>query len=328
MRDFLVPVFIAFFTAMVLYPLINKLHNTKIPNWLSTVIVYLSFIIFVGIFLSILTFSLLSFLKDLPIIITILNIKIDDIIKAILDVDLIKKFLSNIKLSDIFANLSSEFISFENLQKPVNISFDIIKGFALYAIALIFIIPGMERISKRILKAFPDREAVKINKMIINIIEQFENYMVAKSIISFLVGIFTTIFCAIFKVKYPLLWGIVAFILNFIPFIGPSIAVILPTLLLLIQDKSLITLSFFLALLIGMHVIMGNIVEPKFMSEGVNLSPIVIFVSLLIWGYVWGIAGVVLSIPITSALNIIFENIDQLRPFSVLISSRKRIIKK
>ena len=77
-----------------------------------------------------------------------------------------------------------------------------------------------------------------------------------------------------------------------------------------------------------LYAIFSEILEPKFQGEGINLSPIIIFTSLFIWGYIWGIAGVFLAVPIMSGFNVICENIEVLKPISRLISNKKRINKK
>ena len=143
-------------------------------------------------------------------------------------------------------------------------------------------------------------------------------------IISFFTGLLSYIVCVAFSIKYALLWGVVIFLLNFIPYIGSIIAVMFPMLLCIIQYQSFPRFAFLSIFLISIQMVIGNIIEPKFMSKGVNLSPLVIFTALLVWGYVWGMAGVILSVPIMSALNLIFENIHSLKPISVLISAEKK----
>ena len=331
MASVLVPVFFAFFTAMFLYPFIHKLHKTQVPNWLSTLIVYLIFILIVSIFLSILGISFGNFVSDLPEITREFREKLEDLIVKISKMELIKKYIYQDQITEMLLNISTTVLSIENFKmyviKPVGVTLDILKAFGLYSLALIFIIPGMSTLSKKIFSAFPDKNGSKINIIIINITEQIQSYIVSKSIISFATGVISFIICIIFQVKYALLWGVVIFLFNYIPIIGSIIAIIFPILLSIIQYQSMIHFSLLATLLVSIQIIMGNIIEPKFMSKGVNLSPLVIFTSLLIWAYIWGIAGVILSVPIMSAFNLICGNIESLKPINILISARKKIKK-
>lgn len=330
MAAVLVPIFFAFFTAMFLHPFIHHLHMTRIPKWLSTIIVYLIFVIIVGILLTIIGISFGNFVADLPDITREFRNRIIDIIKTISEMEIVKKYLQEKQddIMQILLDITGQIVSISNITTyiigPVGVTLDIIQGFGLYALALIFIIPGMDKISEKILKAFPNKNGPRINNIITNIYEQIQNYIVAKFIISFATGLLSYIVCVIFSIKYALLWGVVIFLLNFIPYIGSIIAVMFPMLLCIIQYQSFSRFAFLSIFLITIQMVIGNIIEPKFMSKGVNLSPLVIFTSLLVWGYVWGMAGVILSVPIMSAINLIFENISSLKPISVLISAEKK----
>lgn len=330
MSAVLVPIFFAFFTAMFLHPFIHRLHMTRIPNWLSTIIVYLIFILLLGILLTIIGISFGNFVADLPEITREFRNKINDLIQSLSEVDIVKRYLheKQSEIMKILLEMTGQVISISNITtyiiRPVGVTLDILQGFGLYAFALIFIIPGMDKISDKILSAFPNRNGPRINNIITNIKEQIQNYMVAKFIISFFTGLLSYLVCVMFGIKYALLWGVVIFLFNFIPYIGSIIAVTFPILLCIIQYQSFARVLFLTISLTSIQMVIGNIIEPKFMSRGVNLSPLVIFTSLLVWGYIWGIAGVLLSVPIMSALNLICENINSLRPISILISANKK----
>ncbi len=329
MSAVLVPIFFAFFTAMFLHPFIHRLHMTRIPNWLSTIIVYLIFILIVGILLTVIGISFGNFVGDLPAITREFRNGITDLINTISDTEIVKRYFRERQdeIIKILLDMTGQVISISNITtyiiRPVGVTLDILQGFGLYALALIFIIPGMDKISGKISNAFPNENGPRINNIITNIKEQIQNYMVAKFIISFFTASISYLICIIFGIKYALLWGVVIFLLNFIPYIGSIIAVVFPILLCLVQYQSFSRFIFLTISLTSVQIVMGNIIEPKFMSKGVNLSPLVIFTSLLVWGYVWGIAGVILSVPIMSALNLICENINSLKPISILISASK-----
>ncbi|MGN1164724.1 MAG: AI-2E family transporter, partial [Candidatus Ornithospirochaeta sp.] len=121
---------------------------------------------------------------------------------------------------------------------------------------------------------------------------------------------------------FPLVWGVLTFLLNFIPTIGSIVGTIMATLVAAIQflpSWSKVFLLFFLFL--ATQMILGNVIDPKLQGVQLNLSPLVILVMLSLWGYVWGIVGMFLAVPITSVIQVICANIPSLRPVAILLSS-------
>ncbi|HOJ63752.1 MAG TPA: AI-2E family transporter [Spirochaetota bacterium] len=327
MSGFLIPIFLAFFTALLFQPLLKKLEKTKIPSWISTILVILLSISLLTAFLFILISSLQNFLDDFPVLTNTIQTKIIEIISNISELEFIKIFGGEQKLKNLIFEFFAKINFGAYMISTINKTLGILKNFFLYIFALIFIMPGINKISYRISKAFPEN-SLKINKIIINITEQIQRYIVVKSIISFITGVLTFLVCFIFGVKYSLLWGLFAFLLNYIPYIGSIIAVFLPVLLAFVQFPTIVKPLLILTFLIVIQNILGNLLEPKFQSQGSNLSSIVIFTSLLVWGYIWGIAGIFLAVPIMSAFNVVCQNIEILKPVTYLISARHKKKKK
>jgi predicted PurR-regulated permease PerM len=161
---------------------------------------------------------------------------------------------------------------------------------------------------------------MQISSILGNIDDQVRQYLMTKTLISGATGVLTSLVLWILGVDFALLWGFLAFLLNFIPNIGSVISTLLPFSLSLLQFESLTIPVLVLALLGTIQVSMGNVVEPKVMSFSLNLSALVILISLIFWGWLWGIWGMILAVPFTATLKIVFENIEPLRPISVLMS--------
>ena len=146
--------------------------------------------------------------------------------------------------------------------------------------------------------------------------------MVIKTLISMVTGVLIYIMLSLFSVDYPLLWGIVGFLLNFIPNIGSLIAAVPAVLLALVQfgyiDAVEVAIGYIL-----INVIVGSIVEPKIMGHGLGLSTLVIFLSLIFWGWLLGPVGMLLSVPLTMMLKIAFEANEETRPIAILLGSGK-----
>lgn len=154
------------------------------------------------------------------------------------------------------------------------------------------------------------------------ILEDIQNYMAIKTWMSILTGVSVSITLEILGVGYPLLWGLLAFLLNYVPNIGAIIASVPPILLALIEQGPGM-LMLVATVLIVVNVLIGNFIEPRFMSRGLGLSTLVVFVSLIFWGWVLGPVGMLLSIPLTMTLKIMLENNEETRWISILLGPEK-----
>ncbi len=125
---------------------------------------------------------------------------------------------------------------------------------------------------------------------------------------------------AIIGVDFPLLWGMLAFLLNYIPTFGSILAAIPPVLLAMVQlgpGHAIAALAVFVML----NVLLGNFVEPYFMGRRLGLSTLVVFLSLVFWGWVWGPVGMLLSVPLTMIVKIMLENTEDLSWIAVLLGA-------
>ena len=125
-------------------------------------------------------------------------------------------------------------------------------------------------------------------------------------------------------IDFPALWTLLTFILYFIPNFGTLIATVPPILLALVQFESPTTAIVCLIGLVVIFNLLGNVLEPRFLGRTLSLSPLVVFISLLFWGWYFGMVGVILSVPLTVAIGIICDHIDSLRPMAALLADRPR----
>ncbi len=154
--------------------------------------------------------------------------------------------------------------------------------------------------------------------------ERFNNsvkqYLAIKTLVSAGTGIFVALGLLVIGLDYALLWGMIAFLLNYVPNIGSIIAAVPAVLLAIVQ------LGPFQALIVALlyvliNVIMGNIVEPRLMGQKLGLSPLVVFASLVFWGWVLGPVGMLLSVPLTMIVKIALEVNESTRWLAILLSS-------
>ena len=152
------------------------------------------------------------------------------------------------------------------------------------------------------------------------ILGQIKEYMVLKALISLLTGFIVWIGLVLIGTDYPFLWAVVAFMLNFIPNIGSIIAAV-PAVLLTLVGIDMFSALMVVVLYVIVNVVIGSIVEPRVMGKGLGLSTLVVFLSLLFWGWLLGIVGMLLSIPLTIMAKIVLDANDDTKWISVLLGS-------
>jgi predicted PurR-regulated permease PerM len=143
-------------------------------------------------------------------------------------------------------------------------------------------------------------------------------YVGIKTVFSLVTGITIGIWLAVLGVDYPLLWGMLAFLLNFVPNIGSIIAAVPAVLLALIQLGTGLALMTCLGYGV-VNIVVGSILEPKFMGRGLGLSTLVVFLSLVFWGWVLGPIGMVLSVPLTIITKIALDSSEETRWIAVML---------
>ncbi|MGC9325355.1 MAG: AI-2E family transporter, partial [Desulfomonilia bacterium] len=153
------------------------------------------------------------------------------------------------------------------------------------------------------------------------IFSSVKRYLVLKTYISLATGVAVTIWLTILDRNYPILWGFVAFLFNYIPNIGSIIAAIPPLLLALINTGPVASLMVGLGYLV-INVSFGNLIEPRVMGQGLGLSTLVVFVSLVFWGWVLGPVGMLLSVPLTMIVKITMESFESTRWIAILLGSK------
>lgn len=152
-----------------------------------------------------------------------------------------------------------------------------------------------------------------------------KSYISVKSFASLLTALLAYIFLLIMGVDFPLLWAFIIFILNFIPYVGSFVATFLPSAFAILQFNSL---SYFLWVFIGVQAsqtIVASFIEPRIMGKSLNLSPLVVLITLAIWGSIWGVLGMIISVPVVSILVIVLAQFPNTRNIAVLLSESGNI---
>ena len=152
------------------------------------------------------------------------------------------------------------------------------------------------------------RQEISIERTFRAITDNVQKYIATKFFVSFLVGLLVGLILWMFGVDFFIVWAVLTFLLNFIPNIGSIIAVILPALMALIQYESIGYTLIITGVMVSIQGSIGNLLEPKLYGDRLGLNPLVILLSLLLWGYIWGIVGMFIAVPITAVAKIIMSN--------------------
>ncbi len=165
----------------------------------------------------------------------------------------------------------------------------------------------------------------QFSKIISKIDADIRTYIGIKSFVSFLTAIFSYMIMLIVGLDFAEFWTILIFVLNFIPNIGSLVATILPSLLALLQFESQTPFFIVAGGVTFVQAFVANVIEPRLMSTSLNMSPLVILLSLALWGYIWGIVGMFLCIPIMVIAMIILSHFPQTRALALMLSRTGKI---
>jgi len=158
-------------------------------------------------------------------------------------------------------------------------------------------------------------------KVFFKIEKDLIKFVKVKFIISFFTGVGIAFACFYFKVSFPIFWGVFAFAINFVQMIGSIITILLLSLFAFIEIDPSMTLLFFILSITTVQGVFGGIIEPIFMGKSFSINIITILLMLSLWGYIWGIPGLILAIPITVFIKIILEQFPKTKIIANLISA-------
>ncbi|HPY41690.1 MAG TPA: AI-2E family transporter, partial [Thiolinea sp.] len=193
---------------------------------------------------------------------------------------------------------------------------------SLVVIYIIFIVSEQAAIPQKITALFTNSEQrTHINRTLTKLDENIRTYLTVKTFVSALTGVLCYIVLTVFDVNYPAFWGFVTFLLNYIPTIGSLVSVIFPALLSLVQFDSYVPFLGVSVVLTTIQFSIGNLLEPYLMGNKLNLSGLVIILALAVWGAIWGITGMILSVPIMVVIMLLLSTSKTTRPIAILLSS-------
>lgn len=315
-KDLLIPFFFSVFLFIILKSLSSKLSEKKISN--TSLPYNLSFLIVTILLIFIFYLIWIMIENNLSNVIASSGEYQNNLLK-------IYSTIKESKLNSLPFSYN-EFVKELNFTKifsnALNLLTSLASYFSLILLYLIFFILEENFFKIKILKLFKKSSAKNIFEKIRT---EIFGYFQIKTLTSLLTGILTFLLLFLFNSDFAILFGLLAFILNFIPFLGSLISVLLPFLFSLVQFLDFFQALMILIFSVIIQILIGNIIEPKLMGKSLNLSPLVMLLTLGLMGKLWGISGMFLSIPILVILLICFNNFQSTKKIAILLSEKGEI---
>ncbi len=194
------------------------------------------------------------------------------------------------------------------------------KSLMLVLIYMLFIFAEQAIFRRKILSLAGDQQE-DAEQVLDTIGQGIQRYLGVKTLISLVTGALCYSGLVALNVPWALLFGVLTFLLNYIPTFGSIIAAIFPVVTVLAVGDSAGKALTVVALYLGVNLTLGSYIEPKILGRELDLSPLVIVLSVVVWGTLWGVVGAFLAVPITSAIQIVLASQESTRPLAVLLSS-------
>ncbi len=309
-RPVLIPFILAVFLSYIIDPALTFLTRCRCPRRSAVLIVLALLFVFLFLMGAFVYESGKALVSDLP--------KYQDRLGDIV------RFLQGV-MGPIELDLSSVLESLDIskagafILKTIGPFIGLLGKISLVFLFLVVIVAGRGRFGAKLARIFEGERAGQARAVLGSIDAQIRKYLVIKTAVSAANGLMVWIVLALFGVDFALIFGLVAFFLNFIPNIGSFLAAVLRVGFAFFQFGTFWTPFWILVITNGLDMVLGNFLEPRIMGRGLGLSPLLVFFSLLFWGWLWGVPGMILSVPLTAVVRIVCQNVPSLRPVAVLM---------
>lgn len=310
-RDIIVPFVIAVFLNYAISPVVKKLQNSlKIPRLVSTGLTVASALLIAGLILFLAVVSLSGAFRSL-----------EQYHHRILDLFnesalLLNRWLLPVQVTIDPATLAASVRKLPFLSWARSVSSSLLEFFGqtiLVALFFVFLVAGTRL--KRPVADRPGSMSYAVN-------DKIARYLGVKFLTSLVTGVLVGVVLAVLQIDLAVLFGLLAFLLNFIPSIGSIVATILPLPVAFLQYGTGWQFVLALALPGLIQFVIGSLIEPRIMGESLGLHPVVVLLALLLWGFLWGVPGMLLAVPITAVLKIVFERNEITQPLARVLEGR------
>lgn len=313
---------VALFVSMLAIPPMRWLQGKKVPAWLALVIVLVGILSLFGGVGALVGSSFKDFTSEFPEYQKRFELLLDDVSAPILqflkdqDIDVTELPIAPASMLPRLLDMASETIS-------GMASF--VTHVVVVLLTTVFILAEAVDFPQKLRAALATfgKQPTDLSRFE-GVMDQVRDYLVIKTGMSLVTGLLVGFWVWAWGVDFAFLWGMVAFLLNYIPNLGSIIAAFPPVVLALVQPGGGPGLALAVGLgYLAVNMVVGNLIEPRLMGQRLGLSTLVVFLSLGFWGWVWGGVGMLLSVPLTMIVKILLQNSDDLRWIAILLGSHQ-----
>jgi predicted PurR-regulated permease PerM len=310
----LVPFLLAVFVGLITVRPMLWLQHRGLPSVLAALLIVTAVMLLLGLVVSILGTSIADFTAALPGY----QARLDTLIDRTLN--LAARWVGDDESIETLGDLIDPGWAMGWAARLLNAVRDVLTNALLIMFTVVFILLEASGFGVKIQAAFGSRsETIEQARQFLT---NLGRYLGIKTAVSLATGVCAWLATSLIGLDFPLLWGMFAFLLNYVPTIGSIIAAVPAILMALVQlggAEALTTLAAFLVI----NIVFGNFIEPRLMGYGVGISPLIVFVSLFFWGWVFGPVGMLLSVPLTMTLKMALESDQNTRWIAILIGSER-----
>ena len=312
-----IPLVLSMFIALLFLPFMRWLRKKKVPKALSLIIV----VLIIGVFLKVTGELIQLSSKEILSSDKELFAKAESKFEALI-----------IPLEDFFAiervegkSITLHYLQQMDLNKKFGSTIDFLGNLISMTLMTAFFVVLLLAESlnfQKVLNKTIIRQKFSSVKVFMRIEKDLVTFIKVKFIISFFTGLGFTLACYFFDVSFPIFWGLFAFAINFVQMVGSVVSVVALSLFALVELDATGILLIFILTITGVQILMGGVLEPIFMGKSFSINVITILVMLMFWGFIWGVPGMILSIPMTVFIKIMLEQYPKTRVIANLMSSR------
>ena len=305
-----VPFVIAVLLSFVFAPVVSFLTKRHVPRFFAISAVLLIFLAF-GFLLGMIVYSSFqSLLREFPSYqARFSQLLFDSIERFDIPSDILSQLEVTRTIGNTLLSFSGSFVSFAS-------------AFMLVMVFLLFLLMEKPYTRRKLRLAVHDTTTKRISQVLVHITSQVSRYIAVKLLVSSLTAVIVYVAFSFIGVDFPFIWAVLTLLFNFIPSIGSIVITAISSIFAFVQFFPDLPPIFavFLSMSIAQFLI-GNVLDPKLLGDRLNLSPVVILLTLLVWGWLWGTAGLFLAVPLTVTVKIVFENIPGFEPIGILMGT-------
>jgi len=312
--EIITPIIIAFILAILFFPMHRWLIDRHVPTWLALVIVMLLILLVLSVMVSITVISITQFINRIPEYSDSLQTLVNGMLVLIKTLPVDVEDLLNFEIFDVtqILNVSGSLLSG---------MLDAFSNWFVVFLLVAFMLADFAFLPDKFKEMFKDNHQIMA---LTDLMLSIRRYLSITTSTGLIIGVGNAVLLMFMGVDFAVLWGILSFLMNFIPSVGIIISVIPPVILALLE------FNWQIALIVGVGVIsinffIENIIKPRVMEENLNISPLFVVISLVLWTFVLGPVGTILAVPLTLiATKLLLEVSDETRWLAILMTANPR----